>query len=104
MFDNVTIAPAASSEYQGAAKTSTGFSFNIIVTCPLVCIGTLEVLTSVDGVNYEVIPQLTNAINGTTPYYYNVFNFKGLYFKVRATNIGVNDIIIYGYQASKSGV
>ena len=103
-FDNVTVTPIIPVEYQGAVKFSTGMAFNLQVICPLTCAGTLDVLGSVDNINYEVVAQLTQAFVAPQNYLYNVFNMRFLYYKIRVTNTGTDDFIVNAYRAEKSQI
>ena len=101
-FNNVVVAPAATTEYQGAVKFTSGVSFNLKVDCALPCAGTIQMLGSNDNINYEVIPQVSQGFSASATYLYNIYNVKFLYYKITVSNTGLNDFVLYGYHAEKS--
>jgi len=85
----------------GAFALATGFALQTDITCAGACTVNTTLGVSVDGVNYQLIPEFTKTYTATQTVVFNIYSQFYKYFRLDVTEVSGNPATVTAMYSTK---
>jgi len=96
-----TIISGSTVQGLGAFTTSTGFAIQTDIDCAAACTVNTTLGVSLDGVNYQLIPEFTKTYTATQTVVFNVYSQFYKYFRLDVTETSGNPATVTAMYSTK---
>jgi len=96
-----TIISGSTVQGLGAFTTSTGFAIQTDIDCAAACTVNTTLGVSLDGVNYQLIPEFTKTYTATQTVVFNIYSQFYKYFRLDVTEVSGNPATVTAMYSTK---
>jgi len=96
-----TIISGSTVQGLGAFTTSTGFAIQTDIDCAAACTVNTTLGVSLDGVNYQLIPEFTKTYAATQTVVFNIYSQFYKYFRLDVTEVSGNPATVTAMYSTK---